>query len=41
MKTRVYMKNIIFWDVTLCIRVEVRHRFGGTNCLHLHDLRVS
>jgi hypothetical protein len=28
------MKNIIFWDVTPCIQVQVYRRFGGTYCLY-------
>jgi hypothetical protein len=35
------MKDIILWDVTLCIRIEIHQRFGGTHYLHLHDLKVS
>jgi hypothetical protein len=31
----VTIKNIAFWDVTLCRPVDVHGRFGRTYCLHL------
>jgi hypothetical protein len=33
--TAVVMKSTIFWDITPCIPLSVRRRFGGTYRLHL------
>lgn len=30
----------IFWDAALCIRIEVRWRYGGTCCFHRHGRGV-
>jgi hypothetical protein len=32
------MKNVVFWDVALC-RYFVNRRFGGTDHIHLQDIR--
>jgi hypothetical protein len=34
------MKNIIFWDMTLCILIEDNGRFRGMYYLHLQGRRV-
>jgi hypothetical protein len=33
------MKNVVFWDVTLC-KSCVKRRFGGTNRLHLQGRKI-
>jgi hypothetical protein len=35
----IFLKSIIFWDMTPCSPLSVNHRFGGTYRLHLQDRR--
>jgi len=30
----------VVWDVTVCLRVSVSQNIEGSQCLHLHGLRV-
>jgi hypothetical protein len=33
-----FLKNTIFWDITVCSRLKVNRSFGGTYRIHFHGL---
>jgi hypothetical protein len=39
--TAVFMKSIIFWDMTLCSPSSFNRRFGGTYRLHLQGGKIG
>jgi hypothetical protein len=40
-KTKILLKIIIFWVVTLCFSVDIHPYFGGMYCRYLQDHEVT